>query len=167
MKKWTRTFVDRPSPKYMRAVGALTDLLEAEGADNVGRAYAEAVWEAERKAYLKTRGVRVASRACFHRLTGEKCDGSEWNQYGLPFDHQSLLVIGRTAKAFLSQPYDISLEHMRNIVAVCDRKRLDANISTWPAWHYPGGVISLEFTGAGEGIANRLGNREPEEDSGD
>ncbi len=145
-----RKFVKKPSKLYSQAVEALLALVEAEGADAALRVYAQATWEEYYRQYAEKHGLKLsAGHPCLSRLLGKRC--SQKSDYsGVPCyppgaDHDSLWLKDGKPYAYITQPYCLTLNAMRDLVAMCDQYGLDVNIRTWPSWHFPGGVLTMEI----------------------
>ena len=52
---------------------------------------------------------------------------------------------------YLMQPYQLTWEDMKNLVALCEKNGLRADVTPWPSFHFPGGVISVHIRRA-EGL---------------
>lgn len=145
-----RKFINKPSALYSQAVGALSTLIEAEGVDAALRAYAQATWEEHQEQYAKNHGLRPSKgRICLARLLGKRCDFHS-DHSGVPCrppgaDHDSLWLKDGKPYTYTSQPYSLTLEEMRALVALCDRHGLEVSVTTWPSWHFPGGVLTMEI----------------------
>ncbi|OPX83386.1 MAG: hypothetical protein A4E53_04661 [Pelotomaculum sp. PtaB.Bin104] len=144
-----RSFTNNPSPAYKKAVAVLKKLAEDEGTDSAHRAYAEAVWEQCKKQYISKHGLKPSGgHPCVSRLIGRRCSalpGGGSSPCHIPgWDHVSLWLKDGKPEVYVSQPYSLSLNEMRNLVRFCDEYGLTVSVSTWPAWHFPGGVLTME-----------------------
>lgn len=140
-----RTFMSNPSNAYKKLVTSIQQLMKEEGLDSVIRAYAEATCERHQEQYIKKYGLKASnSHACIGRLINKRCstDGVPCRLPG--GDHVSLWLKDGKPEVYISQPYHLSLDNMRAIVEFCDRYRLTVDISTWPSWHFPGAVLTVE-----------------------
>jgi hypothetical protein len=70
-------------------------------------------------------------------------------------DHSSLWNRDGKPVVFVTQPYSLGVDTMRELVAFCDRWGLDACVSAWPSWHYPAAVVTVEITRKGESLHPR------------
>lgn len=53
---------------------------------------------------------------------------------------------GRKISIWVSQPYPLGFDGLREMVDFANRHGLQFKVSTWPAWHYPGSVLFVEWT---------------------
>ena len=60
-------------------------------------------------------------------------------------DHISFWNKGGKPYAVVGQPYSLSGEDMADILKNCNERGLEFCLKTWPAWHYPGHVLFIEF----------------------
>jgi len=70
---------------------------------------------------------------------------------GLPRDdHVSLWRQGgeRHPCVWVSQPYALAASDLGEMARFAEAHALDFSIATWPAWHYPGSVLFVEWTTA-------------------
>lgn len=148
-----RDFVspDRRSELYESALTAIRALAEAEGTDLATRAYAEATWDLDRDGYAASRKLKLANGpVCIQRIHGKRC--REFSSYGTRCechppadDHPSLWNKERKPERYLSQPYSLSTEDLRQVVAFVDRFDLDVVVTPWPSFHFPGSILSVEY----------------------
>jgi len=144
-----RSFMDKPSPAYKNAVAVLKKLAEDESLDSAHRAYAEAVWEQCKKQYISKHGLKPSGgHPCVSRLIGRRCSalpGGGSSPCRIPgWDHMSLWLKDGKPEVYVSQPYNLSLNEMRELVRFCDEYGLTTSVGMWPAWHFPGGVLMVE-----------------------
>jgi hypothetical protein len=143
-------FNSKPSLTYRNAFDALTALVEAEGTDAALRAYAEVTWEAYQKQYAEKFGLKLSSgRTCLARLLGKRCNPDS-DRCGIPchppgVDHASLWLKDGKPYSYVYQPYGLSMQALRELVAMCERYGLECSIDTWPSWHFPGAVLTVEI----------------------
>lgn len=143
-------FVFEPSEQWLEAVKILKALQETEGGDSALTAYAEATHKDNKEAYLDRYGLKSTSGArCIRRLNGERCKrGYQFSRCECTppaDDHPEMFIKDGEAHVYVSQPYSLGLEQMRDIVAFCDRHNLEVWIQAGPAWHFPGGVLHVEY----------------------
>lgn len=150
--------MSKPSQRYADAVTALAALVQAEGPDAATRAYAQATWETRREQWAAKHGglKQSAGHVCLSRLLGKRrCNeaGPDTLRPCRPpgADHCSLWLKDGVPEVLVSQPYGLGLQTMRELVALCDRCDFDASVDTWPAWHFPGGVLMVEIRRAARG----------------
>jgi hypothetical protein len=144
-----RTFTSHPSKEWCAAVQALKEV-EAQG-DEASRVYAAATHVNTLDAWQRREGVTPATgHACLGRLIGRKCD--QYSYYrarrevpcALPgADHITLWLKDGIPEVYVTQPYYLHEDTMGAIAALCERWGLRCTVSTWPAWHFPSGVLSI------------------------
>jgi hypothetical protein len=152
-----REFVggDQRTPEYEAAIAALRKI-EAAGIDAT-RAYAEAVCEREESALERGYGLkRSKGHVCFARLVGKRCTrfdclypNRRQKEDSPPCripggDHDTLWLYKGKPVLYLAQPYEVSLETMGELVGLAKQWNLDISVDTYPAFHFPGGVLAVE-----------------------
>lgn len=161
---YSSRFNSKSSPLWKSAVGALRRLLEAEGTNGVESAYAEAVADRHEEDWIARRALKLhRGHCCVNRLLGKRC------QHGrayLPLGSGTLVVATQSAgtieipkgdhlsewthngktDVILSQPYGLTYKGIKETVAFCERYGLEASIDTWPSFHLPGAVLSVEYS---------------------
>jgi hypothetical protein len=147
-----RSFKSKASDRYRQAVQCLRALIAEESLDDAERAYAEAVEEHRRKVYAKGAGKQSQdSHVCVHRLLGKRCPSrSNYEEMcetqRLPgADHLSEWRKADGTRRIVSQPYGLAYETLKETVAFCERLGLEAYIDAWPAWHFPGYTLLVEY----------------------
>ena len=60
-------------------------------------------------------------------------------------DHCSLWLKNGKPHVFVSQPYPGSTSEVAECIAFANENGLVLRIGTWPAWHYPGAVLMMEY----------------------
>lgn len=130
--------------QYLRALGALRELLEAQGEDAVNRAYAEAVAETCYQLFAGKGFKRSDGRLCVHRLLGKQCNLKDC----LPpsADHDTLWLQNGKPARYIMQPYGLTWDDMKKLVAFCESHKLKADVDTWPSFHFPGRVLSIHLS---------------------
>lgn len=142
-------FMTDKSQKYIETVEKIKDLVKTDGLDAAGRAYAEATSEQLKKDYAESRGLKpTTGRVDLCRLIGRQVKGhpslgAGWYS-GRWIDHPSLWIKNGKPDVFISQPYHLSLEDMAQLISICNEFGLEATVSTWPGWHFPGAVLSVQ-----------------------
>lgn len=127
---------------YLKAVGALRALMAAQDADAASRAYAEVVTKSYEASFAQSRGLkRSQEHACIDRLAGRRCKGAHLGPPG--GDHDSLWLKNGRPELYLMQPYGLSWDKMRELIAFCLRHGLRADVDVWPSFHFPGHVLSI------------------------
>ena len=147
-------FMEDPSEAFEQAVGALCDLLEAEGPESVLRAYAEVMEEAASKAFCEHWQVEQApgSTDCTARLFGKRHRDPDTPagpscRYCHPpgSDHAKLYVRDGEGAVFLSQPYELGWEEMQELVEWCRERGLRADVSARESWYFPGWTVAVRI----------------------
>jgi hypothetical protein len=91
--------------------------------------------------------VQANGRMTYQRLFGRVGDVSDWQ---LPYDdHVSMwrrpTDRGHKISRWISQPYPLSAKALNEMHEAAQRLGLEFSISNWPAWHYPGSVLFVEW----------------------
>ena len=95
--------------------------------------------------YIERRGVKPSSGWCFlERLTGRRAVRDPMRFAWM--DHPSLWIKDGKPFSFVSQPYGLGLQDLREIVAYCEEHNLDVLVDAGMSWHYPGATVAVEFT---------------------
>lgn len=139
-------FISKFSADYLNTVNVLRELEKKE--QNASRAYADAVWSSVKEDWIKSNGVISSKRrVCIGTLMGKQsCRGCKIDRCMPPgADHSSLWEKGGVPEVFVTQPYVLSFEKMKELVDYCNELGLTANISTWPGWHFPGQAMLIEI----------------------
>ena len=58
-------------------------------------------------------------------------------------DHYSLWRIGPEPLVFVTQPYHVTHDDLRGMLAYCDAHGLELELDQWAAFHYPSGVVGI------------------------
>lgn len=127
-------YVSRPTRKYLDAVAALRSL----PLDERGRAYAEAT-EDELTALATKSFGKIRKGREWQRVAGIKPD----LKTELPADDHGELRTGKHL-TYTSQPYDLGLAEMREIVRLCDELGLTVEVDA-RSWYFPGGTIRMTY----------------------
>lgn len=142
-------FMEKPSVFYKTAVAGLKKLLVTEGLEAVQAAYAESSHEEHRTEWQKYRGLKQGA------FVQPSADYLLWEQPKgdrlliVPHqDHASVWSKDGKPYILVSQPYDLELDDLREMVKLCDRHGFEVDITTHPGWHFPGQVLHVEYTRA-------------------
>jgi hypothetical protein len=128
-------FKGNPSREFIAAVEALKRLT----LDNRRRAYAEAASAEIEEMATRHYGDKAAGRASWRRLLGEQPqDGDK-----LPGDDHIELRKGREL-TYISHPYRLAFDDLREIVAICTERGLEANIDAL-SWYFPGLALRVTY----------------------
>jgi|CZCA01.1.fsa_nt_gi hypothetical protein len=137
-------YMSNRTPAYLAAVRAL-NALAVEDRDAVDQAYIEAGRGFRRETYIKRRGVKPTTGNPFiERLTGARVVPNPV-RFGW-MDHVSLWIKDGKPFSFVTQPYGLSLEDLKEIVAYCEEHNLDVFVDAGMSWHYPGSTVAVELT---------------------
>ena len=157
-------FNKKPSPTYLQALSAMHKLMEEEGGDFVRRACADVTWEDNKRIFAKREGLKEAKTSSIERLTGKRSEkeivrlfkesSQSLEDYSrlsekpvLPKDdHSSLWLKDGKPYAYVSQPYQLSLNDVKKLASFCDEYNLDMLIEAYPSWHFPGEVLTVKVT---------------------
>jgi hypothetical protein len=151
-------FNDEQSAKYRQAVAILRELLQAEGEDVANRAFAEAVSDDRKTAFLKSGGVKMVrgKPPCFYRLKKESCpDAHSQADYSKcvlrsPIaDHIYEFTKNGKTHSLVAQPYEITHEEIDKAVQFCKANDFRMKITASDSWHFPGKTLLVEFRRAG------------------
>ena len=133
---------ERRTPAFERAVEALQAL---EDAGTMDAACAEATRDYREQLYIKRRGVKLSPGLCIlERLTGRRAVRDPVSFAWI--DHRSLWLKDGKPYSFVTQPYGLSLNDLKQIVAYCEEHGLDVFVDAGLSWHYPGTTVAVEFT---------------------
>lgn len=111
----------------------------------------DAIRESLKRKWANKNELRLArGRAGWWRLLGlRSCFDSRWRPIvleNLPGDdHCSLWLRNGEPAVWVSQPYPLSSSKIGQMTYVAEQYGLSFEISTWPAWHYPGSVLFVEW----------------------
>lgn len=147
MSRVTTRFLSRKerTPLYEAAVAALQALSEEGGSPT--RAFAEAVAETRQQRFGARHKVKPSGgSATIARLIGKGL--SQEDRYLLRppgADHDSLWLRDGKPVMFVTQPYELHRDGMREIVAFCDQWNLDVTVDTADSWHFPGWTTLLRY----------------------
>jgi hypothetical protein len=130
----TSNFNFRPSPAFKRAVEALKQLSAEERTE----AYATAVVDAMH-ARADERYGPVSGKRAWQRIAQIEVD----ENHPLPADDHGEVRQGRHL-TYTSQPYDLTLGHMREIVRLCDVNDMTVRVDA-RSWYYPGGTLRMTY----------------------
>ena len=145
------------SKQYLAALAALRALLAAEGEDDVHRVYSDAVHVAYKEQYTKRDGLKESAGAlCVQRLLGKQCkvgyQGKRCECRPPGADHMSLWLKDGKPHVYVMQPYGLSYRQLAELYQFCERHGLRADVDAWPGWHFPGSVLHVAITKAGQDI---------------
>ena len=132
-------FNANPSPAYIAAVKALKALPLNER----GAAFADAEADDLKAAMSQRLGKESTGRKSWRRLVGKQ--GEPGDQ--LPGDDHVGLWVNDGELTYISQPYGLTLDKLKEIVAVCEESGLKVTIGGG-SWYYPGSTIVVEYTKA-------------------
>lgn len=136
------SFKAKPSPAYKNAVRVLA-ALDGDDIEDVCRASAEVLAPARIES-LRARGYkRSTGYPCIERLHNRHC----WHYGECPrppgTDHAYIMLRDGKPWAYVFEPYDLSLDTLRELVAFCDEHGLNMNIRADWATHFPGATVAV------------------------
>jgi excisionase family DNA binding protein len=145
-----RSFLTHPTEIYLRVVEIIKVLIEIEGLDKAYRAFSEAAWSYIEKEIMTGFTRKRGAHVCLYRLLGKnRCPNSFEHPCDSPNipgqDHLSEWVLGGKTELIVSQPYHLSYEAIKQLVAFCEERGLRADISG-NSWHFPGRTIKVDIT---------------------
>ena len=135
-----------------------------EGGDAVRRICADVTWEDNKQTFAERERLKESKQPSIERLTGKRSEKEFLRLYEksskspedfarlskkpvLPKDdHFSLWLKGGKPHAYISQPYELSLNDAKELVNFCGEYNLDLLIRAFPSWHFPGRVLTVEVT---------------------
>lgn len=131
-------FMTKPSSEYRAAVDAIASLYSIGDAN---AAYAEAVSPLLLEEVMT--GLRRAAHPCVERLITRAPNHCAANHRCAPpgTDHPSLWLRHGKPVVFVSQPYDLDGDTLRELLAFCDARSLHLHLSSSRSWHYPGKTL--------------------------
>jgi hypothetical protein len=147
-------FIHKPSAEAYDAYTHLARVVEHDSADAAIRVCAAAVAPRWRTQFATCYGVKESSgRRCIQRLLGKHCAASHWGRRCVcsppADDHATLWMHAGTPALWVSQPYGLGPQALREIMAFCHEYDLECHIDTWPAWHFPGSTLAVIYSRPG------------------
>lgn len=143
--KW-RKFVggSERDAAYIRAVDAIAAL---PNTDAQRRAYAEASWRRLCDDWARMNGLKLSQgHACINRLMGKRCTGWPDRDCRPPMaDHCSLWNKNGKPEVYVTQPYPQATSELEQLFGFCKERNLHVTVGTWPSWHFPGAVLTVEI----------------------
>ena len=97
--------------------------------------------------WVRSRGVtRNTGSSWWGTLVNGETSEADISNATLPGDdHTTLWNIDGKPAVYVSQPYGLSLDRLKEICAACDQHGLTVEVGAWPAWHFPGSVLHVEY----------------------
>lgn len=158
---------DRWDDDHEDAYRALLKLVLSGRLDDAVRVVATALGPAIETSHLVLRGLtRSGAMPCFARLLGKRCKGlhrggayaDPWEDRegkqrdpctdGPSHDHARMLNSAGKPAVFVSQPYGMSLDAMRELVRFCDTFGLEAHVDAC-GWYFYGRALRVEIAPRG------------------
>ncbi len=154
-----RLFLEAKSrtPLWNEVVDALRQLMKDEGEGSADRAFAEAVSDGM-YAWMENRGLRESDdmRRCREFHKDINCEDG----WGFPGDdHASLWCRDGEPVVYISQPYDLTSDTLREMIAWADRYDLSFAITPRGSWHFPGYTMLVSWTREDQGASEHLTDR--------
>ena len=132
-------FNSKPTPAFTAAVAALQQL----DWDNQGRAFAEASSIHMRQRNARQFGEKADGKTSWKRLIGQR--GKDGDK--LPGDDNIELRSKDGVLTYTSQPYQLSMRDLREILAICDEYDLEVNIDA-SGWYFTGRTLRVSYSRA-------------------
>ena len=136
----------QPSSIYGSAVAALKVLLEAEDADRVRRACADATSKVNEKTFAEINGLKKTANCSISRmmLKPERDISERMALDCMPFiDHASLWLKDGKPAVFLSEVYQFDSRKSEALNSFCEANDLEWLISALPSAHFPGAAVTI------------------------
>jgi hypothetical protein len=143
-------FLRDPSPAQIAAMAALAAVPDPD------RVVAGALADHYRETYSKLayhppgRLTLAGGHACLRRLARGRCQRFSGTRFPeslcveLPgADHAELWLLDGRPYAYLSHPYGMGIDVMRQAIAVCDAWGLTMDVEA-ASWYYPLGTLCVE-----------------------
>lgn len=133
--------------QYIKTVKEIRKLLERDTFDPIDtcfRAFGEAIASPLKKQWEEVAGLRESSGVpCPERLTKHRCSCGWSHELAPGSDHTSLWLENGKPKLYITQPYDLSYEKMKELVAFCEEKGLRVDVHGRGSWHFPGYTLKI------------------------
>ena len=140
-------FKDKKSTVYLEAIRALKQLEQEEGHDAVLRVAAQVI-QVGRKAWLSKKWKGLSSQPCL----GKVGDGRHRHNLNdscpqLPgADHTEMIKTETGAYLYVTEPYGLSWDNLRDMVEMCQERRLAMSIEARLSTHFPGETLAIIVT---------------------
>ena len=159
----SRFMSDRQTETYRSAVAALTKLIEEAGLDDAQRAAAEALSDPMRDHAMMGGMVREGkplrlstAHPCIARLVRKRCQAFPWpnsNDYMPCYppgaDHSFLTLLGRRADSFITHPYSLDTDTLKQMAAFAEKWGIEVTIDGF-SWHFPGRTVRVIWRRPGQ-----------------
>jgi hypothetical protein len=158
---------DGLKPEVLSAIKAMQKCVEGAGEDLASRAAAEVLSWGRKERWAEIYGLKESGgRLCVQRLLGKNCirynmRDSFCDCQPPGADHASLWLKHGKPHVYVMQPYPMQQESWERLFAFCKKYGLQADIDTWPAWHFPGRVHHINIMREGEFLQQIAEKHEP------
>lgn len=139
---------DQEMADYNAAMAALEKLADRYDEDIAKRAAAEFIgkrrfqgWRKDKKLYRGKRGWRTVAGAPQPSQRELDYEGDGTPQ--LPGDDHVSIWQDGNRRVYVSQPYHLDLDTMREIVAHCDQHQMTVEIQPDASWWFPGSTLAI------------------------
>ena len=151
---------DRQTETYKSAVAALTALIEESGLDDAQRAAAEALSDPMRDMVRADKLLRFSTaHPCIARVLGKRCSQAHSSIYEdterrppcYPpgADHSFLTLLGGRALSFITHPYDLDTDTLKEMTAFAEKWGIEVTIDGF-SWHFPGRTVRVIWRRPGQ-----------------
>ncbi|MBM4288882.1 MAG: hypothetical protein FJ135_12220 [Deltaproteobacteria bacterium] len=124
---------------------ALQKVLEAYGEDVATQVFGSVVADARCRTFCHLQGVKqIHCGAYLEKMKGKKRPAVP--KIPPAMDHGTLWgKDGKTPSLFVSQPYKLAHNHLRQVMDFCEANGLEVEIAGWPSWWKPGMALTVIF----------------------
>lgn len=147
------------SARYRRAVEALRLVAQEEGLDQAQRAVGEALSDLRKDAWVKGHSLKPTDGSVFWSELLGKRPSREEELSRLPGDdHVTLWLKDGKPDVYVSQPYALGLDTLREMAQMADKHGLDVHVDAKSSWWFPGYTLFIEWRRAhrkGRGVLTR------------
>lgn len=143
---------DTPADE-LSAIRALQKIHDRKG--SADRVFAAAMRDRLEKEWAEENGLcRAEGHICIHRLLDFHCPPVVQDTCELMpphTDHASLWIKDGRPHCLVSQPYELEMEDIEEIIDFCKEHDLSFDIDGYPGFHFPSRVLFVVFRPAEKG----------------